>query len=191
MKRLPSRDGAAGFGDQHAQAGMAAREHEPLDGFEEQVVVVDLRFEVGGVDRERAVGARRDLRDGGTVFLKIRQDAARVPVEGPACVSIPLPDRPAHALVRYSDLVELRTIGPETQSLVEAGGRHLRVQVDLGEAPLDGEIHEATHDRDAGAGAAKTRQYCDATNLTGGFQAPCANRVTFCLGPCSQKRARA
>jgi hypothetical protein len=94
--------------------------------------------------------------------------------------SIPLPDRPAHALVRYSDLVELRAIGPETQPLVESGCGHLCVQVHLVESPLGGQIQEATHHGDASSGATVLRQYCDAANLTGGFQATRANRVTFC-----------
>jgi hypothetical protein len=81
--------------------------------------------------------------------------------------------------VRYPDLVKFRAIGLETQSLVEAGSRHLRVQVDLREATLCGEVHEAAHDGEARPGAAMRRQYGDATNLTGGFQAACANRVTF------------
>jgi hypothetical protein len=48
------------------------------------------------------------------------------------------------------------------------------------ESALGGEIHEATHHGDASSGAAVLRQYCDTPNLTGGFQASCANRVTFC-----------
>ncbi len=48
------------------------------------------------------------------------------------------------------------------------------------ESALGGEIQEATHHGDASSGAAVLRQYCDTANLTGGFQASCANRVTFC-----------
>ncbi len=48
------------------------------------------------------------------------------------------------------------------------------------ESAFGGEIQEATHQGDASSGAAVLRQYCDTANLTGGFQAPCANRVTFC-----------
>ena len=48
------------------------------------------------------------------------------------------------------------------------------------ESALDGEIQEAMHDGDASPSATVLRQYCDAANLTGGLQAPCANRVTFC-----------
>ena len=47
------------------------------------------------------------------------------------------------------------------------------------ESPLGGEIQEATHHGDASSGATVLRQYCDTANLTGGFQASCANRVTF------------
>jgi hypothetical protein len=101
-----------------------------------------------------------------------------VPVVSSA-LSIPLPDRPAHAPVRYSDLVEFRAFCPETQPLVESLGGRLRVQVHLGEASLGGEFHEATHDRDAGPGAAVLRQHCDAPNLTRRLQASRANYVTF------------
>ena len=48
------------------------------------------------------------------------------------------------------------------------------------ESALGGEIQEATHHGDASSGATVLRQYCDTANLTGGFQASCANRVTFC-----------
>jgi hypothetical protein len=81
--------------------------------------------------------------------------------------------------VRYADLVEFRTVGPETQPLVEAAGGGLSVQVHLAEAPFDGEFHEAEHDCHTGPGAAVLRQHCDAPNLTGGFQASRANQVTF------------
>jgi hypothetical protein len=81
--------------------------------------------------------------------------------------------------VRYADLVEFRTVGPETQPLVKAAGGGLSVQVHLAEAPLDGEFHEAAHDRHTGPGAAVLRQHCDAPNLTGGLQASRANQVTF------------
>ncbi len=114
----------------------------------------------------------------------------RVPVRSNRC-SIPLPDRPAHALVRYSDFVKFRAVSPETQPLVESGGGHLCIQVDLGESTLCGEIHQALHHRDAGAGAAVLRQYCDAANLTGGFEAARANRVTFCRSRRAQMPARA
>jgi hypothetical protein len=90
-----------------------------------------------------------------------------------------IPDRPAHALVRYPDLVELRTFGPETQSLVESAGVRLRVQVDLVETALHREVQEPTHDRDTRPCAAKRRQYGDAANFTGGLQATRANQVTF------------
>ena len=82
--------------------------------------------------------------------------------------------------MRYSDLVEFRTIGPETQSLVESGRRHLRIEVHLVESALGGEIQEAMHYGDASSQPTVLRQYCDTANLTGGFQASCANRVTFC-----------
>jgi hypothetical protein len=94
--------------------------------------------------------------------------------------SIAVPDRPAHALVRYPDLVEFRAFCPETQPLVESTGVRLCVQVHLGETALRCEFHEALHHGDPGPGAAVLRQYGDATNLTGGFETPCANRVTFC-----------
>ena len=48
------------------------------------------------------------------------------------------------------------------------------------ESAFGGEIQEATHHGDASSGATVLRQYCDTANLTGGFQASCANRVTFC-----------
>jgi hypothetical protein len=82
--------------------------------------------------------------------------------------------------VRYSDLVKFRAVDPETQPFVESGGRHLRVQVHLGESLPGGQIHEATHHGDAGSAAAVLRQHCDAANLTGGFQASSADGVTVC-----------
>jgi hypothetical protein len=94
--------------------------------------------------------------------------------------SIPIPDRPAHSLVRYPDLIEFRALCPETQPLVESAGVRLRVQVHLGESALSGEVHEAAHDREAGPGATVLRQYGDTTNLTGRFQPASANQVTFC-----------
>jgi len=95
-------------------------------------------------------------------------------------LSIPLPYRTAHALVRYSDLIEFRAFGPKTKPLVEPRGRRLCVQVHLAETTLCSDLEEATHQCYAGAGAAVPRQYCDATNLTGGFEAGRANCVTFC-----------
>ena len=82
--------------------------------------------------------------------------------------------------MRYPDFIEFRAFSPETQPLVESRGRRLCVQVHLGETSLGGEFHEATHDCDAGAGAAILRQYCDAANLTGRLQSARANCVTFC-----------
>lgn len=81
--------------------------------------------------------------------------------------------------MRYPDLVEFRAVCPETQPLVEAPGVRLGVQVHLGEATLGGQLHEATHDRDARPGAAVRRQYGDTANLTGGLEPSRANQVTF------------
>ena len=82
--------------------------------------------------------------------------------------------------MRYSDLVEFRTIGPEAQPLVESCCRHLRIEVHLVEAAFGGKIQEATHHGYASSGATVLRQHCDTANLTGGLQASSADRVTFC-----------
>ena len=104
----------------------------------------------------------------------------RVPAVS-SLLSIRLPYRPAHALVRYPDLVELGPIGPETQLLVKSAGVSLGIQMHLGKAALAREFHESAHDGETGPAAAVLRQYGDATNLTGGLQTARANQVTFYL----------
>ncbi len=61
---------AAGVGQQHARLGEAAREHESLDDLEKTVLVVQVGFEVGRVDRHEALGAGRHGFHGGAHFFE-------------------------------------------------------------------------------------------------------------------------
>ncbi len=94
-------------------------------------------------------------------------------------VFISSPDPPTHPPVWDADLVELGPFGPETQPLVEVHGGRLSVKVYLRESQFCGLVHEVAHDCAADPGAAVLRQYCDATDLTAGFEAARANHVTF------------
>jgi hypothetical protein len=64
----------SGVRDQHADFRVAAREHEALDGFEETVLVVELRLEIRRVDRQHALSVLRSLGDRCPVLLERRQD---------------------------------------------------------------------------------------------------------------------
>ena len=80
---------------------MAARQHESLDRLEEEVVIVDLRFEVGRVDGQRAL-ARVAISATAARYSSRFDRMLRVPVVS-SLLFIPLR---AHALARY--LVEFR-----------------------------------------------------------------------------------
>jgi len=61
---------ARGVGQQYARLGEAAREHESLHDVEKAVLVVQVRLEIGRVDRHEALGAGRHGFHGGAHFLE-------------------------------------------------------------------------------------------------------------------------
>ena len=80
--------------------------------------------------------------------------------------------------MRNPTFVEDGPFGPEPQPRVKTFGGHLSVKIDPRESQFCGVVHEVAHDQAADSGAAVLRQYCDATDLTGGFEAARADCVT-------------
>jgi hypothetical protein len=102
---------------------------------------------------------------------------------------IPVPDPQDHPPMRDSDLHEFRPLGPETHPRIKPDRGGLRVQMNLRESQRPCQIHQVADHRAADPGAAVLREYRDATDLTGGFQASCADCVTF-RGYCQDVPAR-
>src|SRR5688572_17093135 len=87
-----------------------------------------------------------------------------------------------HPHVRNASLVELIALAREPEGLVEGHGLHLRVQVRFADAVAAGLFEQPEQDLRADAPAAQPGAYRDATDLTGGTQAPGANWVTVQAG---------
>src|SRR5512135_103301 len=87
-------------------------------------------------------------------------------------------DPQGHPHVRNPTFVEDGPFGPETQPRVETFGGGLSVKIDPRESQFCGVVHEVAHDQAADSGAAVQRKYCDAADLTGGFEAARADCVT-------------
>src|SRR5688500_18669243 len=83
-----------------------------------------------------------------------------------------------HPHVRNACLVELIALAREPQLLVEGHGLHLRVQVRIADAVAAGLFEQPEQDLRADAPTAQPGEYRDATDLTGGLEAPGANWVT-------------
>src|SRR5687768_1511742 len=87
-----------------------------------------------------------------------------------------------HPHVQNASLVELIALAREPEGLVEGHGLHLRVQVRSADAVAAGLFEQPEQDLRADAPAAQPGVYRDATDLTGGTQAPGANWVTVQAG---------
>src|SRR5258705_9763444 len=83
-----------------------------------------------------------------------------------------------HQLMRDSDLIERRALCHKTESLVEGQSVRLRVQVDRLQSPARRFVDEPSKYPTAHANSPVGGQYCDAANLTEGFQPARANCVT-------------
>jgi hypothetical protein len=90
-----------------------------------------------------------------------------------------VPEPQVHPPMRDPDLQERRPFGLKTQPRVEPDRGGLRVQMNLREPERPCQIHQVADRRAADPGAAVLRQYCDATDLTGGLQPRRADCVTF------------
>src|SRR5688572_33477273 len=82
-----------------------------------------------------------------------------------------------HPHVRNAGLVELIAFTREPEGLVEGHGLHLRVQVRIADAVAAGLFEQPEQDLRADAPTAQPGEYRDATDLTGGLEAPGANWV--------------
>src|SRR4029450_2688869 len=100
-------------------------------------------------------------------------------------VLVILPGEPeVHALVRNADFVEFGSLCDETVTQVEMESVDLRMQVNRFESLTARLPHEPLQKSFPYAQSTILLQDCKAANLTGGFQTPRANCVTF---PCQGK----
>src|SRR4026209_100786 len=97
---------------------------------------------------------------------------------------ISVPDPEDHPLMRDSDLHKFRPLGLETHPCIEPDRGGLRVQMNLRESERPCQNHQGADHRAADPGAAVLREYCDATDLTGGVGAGCG-----ATGPLRRARA--